>query len=277
MPYADLNGLRLYYEVTGMEDAPAVLQFGGSLFGRQNFDNVNEQFRKRFKIISFDGRGYGRSDAPGESYSIEERAEDGLALLDHLGIDRVLLHGTSMGGMVALAFVAAHPERVIAAVADCALARCDLHRRTLYQSWRNMAETMPLDAMSDAVTLQSVSASFLETEAGSQAFEINRRIIGKNSLHTIRHACLAMEEMDLESAVRTIRRPVLMTNGVTDIMTPSRLAPSGFSAADVAAAVPDWVTLHEFQDIGHAALFEIPGEAADLTIAYMEKHLSDPA
>jgi len=162
--------------------------------------------------------------------------------------------------MVAIAFTAKYPERTIAACADCSLARCDVHRRTLFRSWRNMAESMPLDEVSDAITIQAVSAGFIE--AHPDIFANVRAIVGKNSLHTIRQACLAMEEMDLEATARQIRRPILFTNGTSDIMTPPRLASSGFSAAQIVEAVPEWARLYEFPDIGHAPLLEEPEQAA---------------
>ena len=272
MPFADAGGYRLYYEITGDTARPPVLQFGGSLFGRQNFGLVNDVFRERFHLISFDARGYGRSEAPLEPYSIEERADDGAALLDALGYDRVLVHGTSMGGMVAIAFAAKNPERTIAACADCALARCDVHRRTLFKSWRNMAESMPLDEVSDAITIQAVSAGFIESHP--DIFANVRAIVGKNSLHTIRQACLAMEEMDLEPLARQLRRPILFTNGTKDIMTPPRLAPSGFSASQIVETVPEWARLHEFPDIGHAPLLEEPEEAARVVTEFFLEALA---
>jgi 3-oxoadipate enol-lactonase len=271
MPFATAGEYRLYYEITGDPGKPPILQFGGSLFGRQNFGFVNDGFRESFHLISFDARGYGRSDAPLEPYSIEERADDGAALLEALGYERVLVHGTSMGGMVAIAFTAKYPERTIAACADCALARCDVHRRTLFRSWRNMAESMPLDEVSDAITIQAVSAAFIEEHP--DVFANVRAIVGKNPLHTIRQACLAMEEMDIEALARSIRRPILFTNGTHDIMTPPRLARSGFSAADVCTAVPDWARLHEFPAIGHADLLECPEEAVKVVTAFFQEML----
>ena len=272
MPFATVDDCRLYYEITGDTSKPPILQFGGSLFGRQNFGFVNDGFRERFHLISFDARGYGRSDAPLEPYPIELRADDGAGLLDALGYDRALVHGTSMGGMVAIAFAAKYPERTIAACADCAFARCDVHRRTLFRSWRVMAETMPLDEVSDAITIQAVSATFIEEHP--EVFANVRAIVGKNPLHTIRQACLAMEEMDLEATARSLRRPVLFTNGTHDYMTPPTLAASGFSAADICAAVPDWARLHEFPTIGHADLLEVPDEAVAVVSAFFEEALA---
>jgi pimeloyl-ACP methyl ester carboxylesterase len=266
MPYATVNDLRIYYELTGSEDKPLVLQFGGSLFGRQNFAAVNDGFRKNFRLLSFDASGYGRSDCPIENYSVEGWADEGAALLDALGIDKALVHGTSMGGMVAIAFTAKYPQKTVAACADCAMARCDVYRRTMFRNWRVMSEAMPLDELSDLITIQAVSADFIEEHP--DIFETVRAVIRKNSPYTVRHACLAMEQMDLESLARTIRRPILFTNGTRDVMTPPRLAPSGFSAADIVAAVPDWAQLYEFPDIGHADLLESPDEAVEVVTAF---------
>ena len=51
MPHVEIGGgVRLYYELTGPEDAPVVLQLGGGLFGRHNFGLVNDGFRERFRL-----------------------------------------------------------------------------------------------------------------------------------------------------------------------------------------------------------------------------------
>ena len=50
MPFVTLaNDVRIYYEFTGPEDRPTILQFGGSLFGRHNFNSVNDGFREHFR------------------------------------------------------------------------------------------------------------------------------------------------------------------------------------------------------------------------------------
>src|SRR5438128_10614494 len=105
MPYAQIeDGTRLYYELTGPEDAPVSLQFGGGLFGRHNFGLVNDGFRERFRLLSFDARGYGASSCPRETYTIEGWAADGAALLEAVALGQAYIHGTSMGGMIAIAF-----------------------------------------------------------------------------------------------------------------------------------------------------------------------------
>ena len=272
MPFATVDDTKLYYEFTGPEDGPLILQFGGSLFGRQNFDSVNNGFRERFRLLSFDASGYGRSDQPIEMYSIEGWADEAAGLLDELGIERTLCHGTSMGGMIAVAFAAKYPEKTIAACADCAFARCDVYRRTMFRTWRKMAEAMPLDDFCDLLTIQAVSADFIE--ANPDIFDTVRRVVSKNAPYTVRQACLAMETMDLEDLARSTRVPILFTNGTRDIMTPPDLAPSGFSARQIVEAVPEHAKLYEFPEIGHADLLEAPDEAVQVVSGFFEKVLA---
>ncbi|HKO26257.1 MAG TPA: alpha/beta hydrolase [Solirubrobacteraceae bacterium] len=272
MPFADVDDVRLYYEFTGPEDAPLILQFGGSLFGRQNFDAVNDGFRENFRLLSFDASGYGRSTQPLTEYSIENWAREGAGLLRSLGIGRALTHGTSMGGMIALAFTAMFPEKTIASCADCAMARCDTYRRIMFRNWRQQCEALPLDDFCDLLTIQAVGAGFLEENP--EVFDSVKRIVAMNSPYTVRQACLAMERMDLEPLVDQIARPILFTNGSRDIMTPPDLAPSGYSARQIVERVPDFARLHEFPHIGHADLLEAPDEAVRVVTAFFKEVLA---
>lgn len=274
MPYALIDdGISLYYELTGPEDGPTVIQFGGGLFGRHNFGAVNDGFRENgFRLLSFDARGYGAATSPREWYTIEDWAHDGAKLLDALGLDRVLVHGTSMGGMIAIAFTALYGEKTIATCADVAFAKPDVYRRTLFRVWRRMAETMPWDDFSDHVTTQAVGAKFIESEEGKNTFELVRSVISLNDPYTVRQACIAMEEMDLSPLVPTIDRPLLMTNGTYDILCPPELAPSGLGARQMAKLNPR-ITTHEFPDIGHADLLECPADAVRIVSAFFREHL----
>ncbi len=278
MPYAEIDdGIRLYYELTGPEDGPIVIQFGGGLFGRHNFGFVNDGFRERgFRLLSFDARGYGASTSPREWYTIEGWADDGAKLLDALSLDRVLVHGTSMGGMIAIAFTALHGDRVIATCADVAFAKPDVYRATLFRVWRRMAESMPWDDFSAHVTTQAVGASFLETELGKDTFATVRSVIGVNDPYTVRQANLAMEQMDLSPLVPKIERPLLMTNGTHDILCPPVLAPSGLGARKMAEMNPN-ITTHEFPHIGHADLLECPEEAVEIVASFFGAALAEDA
>src|SRR5262245_44908560 len=82
--------------------------------------HVAQFLRRGWRLILIDCRGHGRSEkphAPG-AYSGHSRAADVIAVLDHAGIRRAALMGHSMGGVVALATAAFHPERVSALIVN---------------------------------------------------------------------------------------------------------------------------------------------------------------
>ncbi len=100
MPYADNNGVRIHYEVEG-NGPPLVLQHGGtgSLQDWYDSDYV-EPLEKEYQLILIDGRGFGHSDKPHdtESYDLELRVGDMVAVLDDLNITKSHYLGYSMGG-----------------------------------------------------------------------------------------------------------------------------------------------------------------------------------
>jgi len=273
MPFVEANGVNLYYEFTGPEDGPVVIQFGGGLFGRHNFGMVNDGMRANgFRLLSFDARGYGQSSCPREPYSIEGWADDGAALVRALGLKKVLVHGTSMGGMIAIAFTAKYPELTIATCSDVAFAKPDLYRRTAFRIWRRMTESMAWDDFSDHVTTQAVGAKFMESPEGEGCFEMIRSIVMLNDPDTVRQACLAMETMDLTPLVKKIKRPMLMTNGTHDVLSPPDMGPSGLAARKMVKMNKN-ISLVEFPDIGHADLLECPQDAIRIVTAFFKKAL----
>jgi len=114
MPEIKVNDVSIYYEVTG-GGQPFVFIHGGG----QECNSWNSQtayFSKRYRVITFDIRGHGRSEVPEGSYSISDCVEDLRQLLDHLGVQRTYLAGLSMGGNIALSFTLDYPERVNALI-----------------------------------------------------------------------------------------------------------------------------------------------------------------
>jgi pimeloyl-ACP methyl ester carboxylesterase len=108
---ADINGAQLYYEVKGTGH-PLLLVHAGVADSRM-WNAQFEAFSKKYQVIRFDLRGFGRSNMPSGSFS---NYRDIKALLDLLGIKSVYLLGISFGGLIALDFTLAHPEYVKALV-----------------------------------------------------------------------------------------------------------------------------------------------------------------
>ncbi len=111
MSYATLEGgFKLHFEEHGA-GPPVVLLHGLS----GNLDLWAPQvpaLAERYRVIAVDIRGHGRSDKPPGPYSVDQFAEDVRGLLDHLGIERAVVGGLSMGGGTAQTLALRHPERV---------------------------------------------------------------------------------------------------------------------------------------------------------------------
>ena len=114
MPTANVNGVRLYHESHG-EGLPLVFAHGGGGDLLQWTYQV-PHFSERYRVITFDNRGHGRSETPESGYSIEVFSEDILGLLDALSLDKVVLIGLTMGAMTALRFALGHPDRLLGLV-----------------------------------------------------------------------------------------------------------------------------------------------------------------
>ncbi len=111
MPTATINGVELYYEVTG-EGEPLIFshEFAGDY---RSWAPQVRALARRYRVITYSNRGYLPSAVPTDpaAYSQEQLVEDLRGLLDHLGIARAHVGGLSMGGSVALVFSLTHPER----------------------------------------------------------------------------------------------------------------------------------------------------------------------
>ena len=117
MPIASNDGVHLYYEAQGAGDPLLLIPgFGCTV---EIYHANAPALAGRFRVISFDPRGAGRSDAPGDGYSMQAYADDCAAVLRAERIDSAHVLGTSFGGMVALNLTMLHPRSVRRLVLGC--------------------------------------------------------------------------------------------------------------------------------------------------------------
>jgi pimeloyl-ACP methyl ester carboxylesterase len=117
MPFADNAGVRIHWEEQGRGE-PLLLIMGLG-YTLEMWHRTIPRLADRFRVIAFDNRGVGRSDAPEGPYSTQEMAGDGAAVLDAAGVDVAHVVGASLGGMIAQELVLAHPERARSLVLCC--------------------------------------------------------------------------------------------------------------------------------------------------------------
>jgi pimeloyl-ACP methyl ester carboxylesterase/predicted glycosyltransferase len=116
--FVDRDGVKLYYEVTGMQGATMLFLPPWSIVHSRVYKAQLPYFSQRFRCVAFDARGNGKSDRPAEvaAYSLENALGDAIAVLAATGTDRAILVGLSLGGLHACALAAHYGERVRALV-----------------------------------------------------------------------------------------------------------------------------------------------------------------
>ena len=259
--FLDINGARLNVEVLGDDGAPVLIaHHGGGGIGslaepKSTFGPLADEFR----VIVFDARGCGRSEAV-PPYSHAQWAADVDALREWAGAEQIVIAGGSYGGFIALEYAVAHPDRVRAMIlrdtsadnTNLALARANARSQTRVQlDWDNFdrywggyirddadlkacwAELIPLyDFEYDPVAAAArVDAGIYRHEAHNWCFQHN------------------MPQYDLKPQLPAISCPTLITVGRTDWVTP----PS--AAETIASLIPD-STLVVFEHSGHSPQFE---------------------
>lgn len=109
--YADVNGLHMYYEITGA--GPPLLAMAGGTQSLEMFSDDIELLSKSFTVLAPEQMGHGRTaDATDRAFDYHDMAEATYALLVHLEIESTLIYGFSDGGILGLDLAIHHPERV---------------------------------------------------------------------------------------------------------------------------------------------------------------------
>jgi pimeloyl-ACP methyl ester carboxylesterase len=111
-----LNGIEIDYEVSG--SGPAILLSHGYSATRRMWDGQHRALEDRYTVISWSMRGHGQTESPEDpaQYSSELTIADMRELLRHVGVERAIVAGLSLGGYASLDFYLAHPEAVRALV-----------------------------------------------------------------------------------------------------------------------------------------------------------------
>ncbi|HEX6337620.1 MAG TPA: alpha/beta hydrolase [Jiangellaceae bacterium] len=121
--YAEVNGLRMYYETHG-SGRPLILLHGG-LGSGEMFGPILPTLAEHHKVIAVDLQGHGRTADIDRPIDIKLMADDIAALIDHLGLDKPDVVGYSLGGGVALFTAVRYPDRVRCLVTASAHVRRD--------------------------------------------------------------------------------------------------------------------------------------------------------
>lgn len=239
----DIDGVGLAYDDEGSGDATPLVFIHGWTGNRHRWDHQLEHFKTGRRVIRLDLRGHGESDKPDERYSIDGFAADVLRMLDGLGIERAILVGHSMGGMIAQKLTLAHPEKVERLILVDSVGKM-VFNRTRGLGMRILT-TMPYKVF----VSMNITRGF---RRGYPREEVRRYIAASHVTpkHVVMSCWAAMREFDVLDRVGEIKVPVLLVHGYHDVQFPPR------EAARLAARYRNAVV--RVLDVGHEAPVEDP-------------------
>jgi 3-oxoadipate enol-lactonase len=265
---------QLWNRITG-EGAP-VVQIHGAGFGHFNLDPVTPLIAEAgFRVVDFDMRGYGQSDRPVQHYDMEVWADDPVALMDVLGIEAAHIHGTSMGGMIAIVVAGKYPERTTSVVINCAAAKLGVMGRLIFKNWIDIARLDPAGPgsriLAELITWQAVNKRFLEEQdAVALADHVQQILRDSNDLEVATIAWQAMLDMDLTGWLPKITSPALVLGGDQDLMTPWDQGPNGVGQEGIFRGIAN-AEKHVIAGAGHSTIFDATDEHARAVIEFFRR------
>jgi pimeloyl-ACP methyl ester carboxylesterase len=256
---ARVRGIEVAYEDAGRgEPADAssprmpVVLLHGFPFNRSLWREQWESLSETYRVVAPDLRGHGETEVAATA-TMEEMAEDLAALLDGLKVERAVVGGVSMGGYVALAFLRAHPGRVVALVLVDTRAQADTDegRRAREEAARR-AEAFGMAPIADSMLPRLLAPATRERRPDVVA-RVREMILGmkpEGAAAVLRGMAARRDQTDL---LEKIDVPTLVVVGSDDVIASP-------AEAEAMRARIRGARLVEIGDAGHVPCVERPGE-----------------
>lgn len=191
--FVQVNGLRLHYRDFGLEGKPVLLFMHGLTGNAHCFDHVAPQFASTHHVLTLDFRGHGDSEWQKDGdYDFRRQLSDSIAFLEALGVSKVSLIGSSLGGAVAMVLGAIKPDLVARVVLNDIGPEINLPEpdkaaealNLLEQQFSDVADALeyyrrcypPARTLPDDIAIELVSNSLRVSEGGFLRWQADPRV-----------------------------------------------------------------------------------------------------
>jgi len=209
-----VNGININFEIDGPDNAPWLILSNSLLTNLSMWDDQVATLARSFRILRYDQRGHGGTEATAGDYSFDLLVADIIALIDMLGIGRAHFCGLSMGGMTALFLAQRHPQRFDRIIAcDCGPASTEASA----QQWKERIEVASRDGM-QALVEPTIARWFPPDFVATKAPVLDkvRGMIRSTPLAGFRGCAMALSNYDLRGGLAGIDRRTLLIVGTKD-------------------------------------------------------------
>jgi len=265
MPYTTVNDINIYYELNGSGSQTVVL-VGGLGSQVQSWATQVPLYSKKFTVVTFDNRGAGNSEKPAFNFTIEDMADDTIALMDHLGVGKASFVGKSMGGMIAQWIGIKYPARVEKLVMGCSSASRDEVGNTILRMGRDIATKVGMKAVWLNALFLGYSREYIENNI--ESIQNAMQMIPEDP-DTLRgyisqsHAC---EMHDVKEMLSRINSRTLVMYGEYDFITSPR------RSVELGQLIPGSV-VRSFKDVGHGFWREKQEEVDSIVMDFLEDRI----
>jgi 3-oxoadipate enol-lactonase len=215
------NGIEINYQIDGPEGAPWIVFSNSLATSTAMWDDQAAALKGKFRVLRYDQRGHGGTEAPAGRYRFDTLLEDALALLDVLAIKKAHFAGLSMGGATALGLAQKHPERfdrIIVSDSPCQ----STPQST--QQWEERIVVAQKDGIA-ALVEPTISRWFPAETVAKNPPQVDkvRAMIRTTPVNGFIGCAAALADHDYASAVASVTRPVLFVVGEKDGATPTAM------------------------------------------------------
>ncbi len=252
------DGCRLAYALTGAETATALVLANSLGIDHSLWDRQVDGFAERYRVLRYDTRGHGASDAPAGDYTIDRLGRDVLSLMDGAGIDRAHVCGVSIGGLTALWLGIRAPGRVHRLVLANTAAK--VGSLEFWAERMRLARADGLAALADATMQRWFTERFRRAEP--EVVERMRATLLRVPVAGYLGCCAALRDADLRDVAARVRAPSLIVSGTFDVATPP-------AAGDALAASIPGARLREF-DAAHLSNVECAPQFTRAVLEFLE-------
>lgn len=277
MATANVNGVRLFYELSGNGEVPLVLVHG-AWASHSYYDLIVPRLSETFKVLTYDLRGHSDSERPDEPASIHKEVADLAALIEHLDFGPAWAAGCSSGASIPLRLACERPELLRGVIAPepnlfSLIAEDPAMAPAMEEIFKSVGAVLERIASGDHVgaTGQFMEEIALGPDDWARVSQEQRRIWIENAPSFLNEA------QDPETGAFDLTRmkafsgPVLLTKGdQSPPMLASILAPM---IAKLAEALPN-AAVATFPDAGHVPHFTHPEAYAEAITAFVQKNRS---
>lgn len=262
MPKVRVGDIEMFYVEAG--SGPPLLLIMGFGGDHQAWGYQFRVFAERHRVIAFDNRGAGQTDAPDIPYTTAMMADDAAGLLDVLGIEDAHVIGVSMGGMIAQELALRHPARVRSLHLGCSLARPDAYLRALVVVWRTLRRALPREDLLRALALWLFAPATWQ-ERPEFVEMIVQTALANPFPQTLTgflrqgDAILGHDTLDRLAAIRC---PTMVSVGEDDLLLPPRFS------RQLASRIPG-ATLEVVPGAGHVYFWERPEAFNRLSLDFL--------